>query len=137
MNNEKENTLKTMLESLPDSSELKKMTVKDVLKSRQFRSFISSEINKAVDETRRARLECKYKGLRVARTTIDSLRDKDVLEPGKMTALFAEVIDKVNKTLSSSEREQVRRLGMAAYNRTILEMYENEKKGDNNTGENK
>lgn len=99
---------------------------------------------------KKAREDAKIKKYKLVPHAIDRLIDKGVWEPGKMTVLFAEVLDKKAVGYSVAERKFIRECGIECFNKTIEKLAKcnpaikeainakrNEKTGNNNNGDNK
>ena len=62
------------------------------------------------------------------RHPIDRLQERVVFEPGQMTVLYANAMDKKLQGYSSSERKFILEVGGEAFNITMKQFLEQEKK---------
>ena len=106
---------------------VKDMTIAEVLQTQVFAGKMKAEIE-SIDMF----LRCgNYK-----RNAVDRLMERGFWNVGDMTVLFAQVLDK-KCALSSDERRCVLYIGMAAYQRTMKKLLEDEKAGNERNGDNK
>lgn len=107
--------------------EVKDMTIAEVLQTQVFADKMKAEINSI-----NILLKCgNYK-----RNAVDRLEERGFWNVGDMTVLFAQVLDRKCE-LSSNERRCVLHIGMAAYQRTMKKLLEDEKAGNERNGDNK
>ena len=66
------------------------------------------------------------------RHPIDRLQERGVFEPGQMTVLYTNAMDKKLQGYSSSERKFILEVGGEAFNITMKQLVDQEKK-DNST----
>lgn len=103
------------------------MTISDVIKTREFyhKMKVVITITYLINVRRYAIAPLK-------RHPIDRLLERGVFEPGKMTVLYANAMDKKLQGYSSSERNFILQVGNEAFNKTMKQLVEKEKK-DNET----
>lgn len=109
--------------------ELKDMTISDVLKTPEFYNNLKVVISDSGNIRRNAGISANAP---FKRRTIDRLREKGVFEPGQMTVLYANAMDKKLQGYSSSERKFILEVGGEAFNITMKQLVDQEKK-DNST----
>ena len=107
---------------------LNEMTVRDVITMPMFAKYVGDAIEGELSYHRNAKLEALSRGLILHRMAIDSLQERGVLEAEKMVDLFGAVLDKSLVGFSMSEREYIYFIGMLAFKRYMLKLYEEEKK---------
>lgn len=112
--------------------EIKKMTISDVIKTREFYHKMNVVITDLINVRRNAIAPLK-------RHPIDRLQERGVFEPGQMTVLYANAMDKKLQGYSSSERNFILQVGNVAFNKTMKQLVDkekkdNEKKRDNGNG---
>nr|UVM82195.1 MAG: hypothetical protein [Bacteriophage sp.] len=105
--------------------EVKEMTISDVIKTREFYHKMNVVITDLINVRRNAFAPLK-------RHPIDRLQERGVFEPGQMTVLYANAMDKKLQGYSSSERNFILQVGNEAFNKTMKQLVEKEKK-DNET----
>lgn len=105
--------------------EIKKMTISDVIRTREFYHKMNVVITDLINVRRNAFAPLK-------RHPIDRLQERGVFEPGQMTVLYANAMDKKLQGYSSSERNFILQVGNEAFNKTMKQLAEKEKK-DNET----
>jgi len=66
------------------------------------------------------------------RHVLDRLEEKGVFEPVQMTQLYAEVMDRKLQGYSCNERRFIRQVGGEAFNLTMKELLDEEKKDSSN-----
>ena len=116
--------------------ELKDMTISDVLKTPEFYNNLKVVISDLGNIRRNAGISANAP---LKRHPIDRLQEKGVFEPGQMTVLYASAMDKKLKGYSSSERTFILNVGGEAFNKTMKqfvdqEKKDNEEKRDNSNG---
>lgn len=109
--------------------EVKDMTISDVLKTPEFYNNLKVVIHDLGNTRRNAGIIANAP---LKRHPIDRLQEKGVFEPGKMTVLYASAMDKKLHGYSSSERKFILQVGGEAFNITVKQLVEKEKK-DNET----
>lgn len=109
--------------------EVKEMTISDVLKTPEFYNNLKVVISDLENTRRNAGISANAP---LKRHPIDRLQEKGVFEPGQMTVLYASAMDKKLQGYSSSERKFILEVGGEAFNITIKQLVEKEKK-DNET----
>lgn len=112
--------------------EIKKMTISDVIKTHEFYHKMNVVITDLINVRRNAIAPLK-------RHPIDRLQERGVFEPGQMTVLYANAMDKKLQGYSSSERNFILQVGNEAFNKTMKQLVDkekkdNEKKRDNGNG---
>lgn len=116
--------------------ELKDMTITDVLKTPEFYNNLEVVISDLENTRRNAGISANAP---LKRHPIDRLQEKGVFEPGQMTVLYASAMDKKLQGYSSSERKFILEVGGEAFNTTMKqfvdqEKKDNEEKRDNSNG---
>lgn len=109
--------------------EVKEMTISDVLKTPEFYNNLKVVISDLGNIRRNAGISANAP---LKRHPIDRLQEKVVFEPGQMTVLYASAMDKKLKGYSSSERKFILEVGGEAFNITMKQLVDQEKK-DNST----
>lgn len=109
--------------------EVKEMTILDVLKTPEFYNNLKVVISDLENIRRNAGISANAP---LKRHPIDRLQEKGVFEPGQMTVLYANAIDKKLQGYSSSERKFILEVGGEAFNITMKQLVDQEKK-DNST----
>lgn len=105
--------------------EVKEMTISDVLKTPEFYNNLKVVISDLENIRRNARISANAP---LKRHPIDRLQEKGVFEPGQMTVLLASAMDKKLQGYSSSERKFILEVGGEAFNITMKQFLEQEKK---------
>ena len=105
------------------------MKIADVLVTEEYYRNIKNAIN-YITKTR-GELRKKYR-LVPYRHAADRLMEKGVFEPGQMTQLYAEAMDKKLQGYSSAERKYILEVGGYAFNKTMKELLDEEKKNISN-----
>lgn len=105
--------------------EVKEMTIADVLKTPAFYNNLKVVISDLENIRRNARISANAP---LKRQPIDRLQGKGVFEPGQMTVLYASAMDKKLQGYSSSERKFILEVGGEAFNITIKQFVDQEKK---------
>lgn len=116
--------------------ELKDMTISDVLKTPEFYNNLKVVISDLGNIRRNAGISANAP---LKRYPIDRLQEKGVFEPGQMTVLYASAMDKKLQGYSSSERKFILEVGGEAFNITMKQLVnqekkDNEEKRDNSNG---
>lgn len=109
--------------------EVKEMTIADVLKTPAFYNNLKVVISDLENIRRNARISANAP---LKRHPIDRLQERGVFEPGQMTVLYANAMDKKLQGYSSSERKFILEVGGEAFNITMKQLVDQEKK-DNST----
>lgn len=104
---------------------VKKMTIADVLKTPAFFDNLKVVISDLENTRRKAGMMADAP---LKRHPIDRLQEKGVFEPGKMTVLYASAMDKKLQGYSSSERTFILQVGGEAFNKTMKQLIDQEKK---------
>ena len=107
---------------------LNEMTVRDVITMPMFAKYVGDVIEGELSYHRNAKLEALSRGMILHRSAIDSLQERGVLDAEKMVDLFGSVLDKSLIGFSQSEREYIEFIGILAFKRYMLKLYEEEKK---------
>lgn len=102
------------------------MTIADVLKTNEFYHNMDVVIAYIAYLKNTRKLAVSIENLK--RHTIDRLQERGVFEPGKMTVLFANAMDKKLQGYSSSERQFILQVGGEAFNMTMKQLIDKEKK---------
>lgn len=115
--------------------ELKDMTISDVLKTPEFYNNLKVVISDLENTRRNAGISANAP----LKRHLDRLQEKEVFEPGQMTVLYASAMDKKLQGYSSSERTFILNVGGEAFNKTMKqfvdqEKKDNEEKRDNSNG---
>lgn len=109
--------------------ELKDMTIADVLETPEFYNNLKVVISNLENTRRNAEISANAP---LKRHPIDRLQERGVFEPGQMTVLYANAMDKKLQGYSSSERKFILEVGGEAFNITMKQLVDQEKK-DNST----
>ena len=109
--------------------EVKDMTISDVLKTPEFYNNLKVVISDLENIRRNAGISANAP---LKRHPIDRLQERGVFEPGQMTVLYANAMDKKLQGYSSSERKFILEVGGEAFNITMKQFVDQEKK-DNST----
>lgn len=109
--------------------EVKEMTISDVLKTPEFYNNLKVVISDLGNIRRNAGISANAP---LKRHPIDRLQEKGVFGPGQMTVLYANAMDKKLQGYSSSERKFILEVGGEAFNITMKQLVDQEKK-DNST----
>lgn len=109
--------------------EVKEMTIAGVLKTPAFYNNLKVVISDLENIRRNARIS---ENAPLKRHPIDRLQGKGVFEPGQMTVLYASAMDKKLQGCSSSERTFILEVGGEAFNITMKQFLEQEKKDNEN-----
>ena len=109
--------------------EVKEMTISDVLKTPEFYNNMKVVISDLENTRKKAAMMANAP---LKRHPIDRLQEKGVFEPGQMAVLYATAMDKKLRGYSSSERKFILQVGGEAFNITVKQLVEKEKK-DNET----
>ena len=105
--------------------EVKEMTIADMLKTPAFYNNLKVVISDLENIRRNARISANAP---LKRHPIDRLQGKGVFEPGQMTVLYANAMDKKLQGYSSSERKFILEVGGEAFNITMKQLVDQEKK---------
>lgn len=105
--------------------EVKEMTISDVLKTPEFYNNLKVVISDLENIRRNAGISANEP---LKRHPIDRLQERGVFEPGQMTVLYANAMDKKLQGYSSSERKFILEVGGEAFNITIKQFVDQEKK---------
>lgn len=105
--------------------EVKEMTIADVLKTPAFYNNLKVVISDLENTRRKAGMMADAP---LKRHPIDRLQERGVFEPGQMTVLYANAMDKKLQGYSSSERKFILEVGGEAFNITMKQLVEQEKK---------
>lgn len=105
--------------------EVKDMTISDALKTPEFYNNLNMVISDLQITRREAEISANAP---LKRHPIDRLQEKGVFEPGQMTVLYASAMDKKLQGYSSSERTFVLNVGGEAFNKTMKQFVDREKK---------
>lgn len=105
--------------------ELKDMTISDVLKTPEFYNNLKVVISDLENTRRKAGMMADAP---LKLHPIDRLQERGVFELGQMTVLYANAMDKKLQGYSSSERKFILEVGGEAFNITMKQFLEQEKK---------
>lgn len=105
--------------------EVKDMTILGVLKTPEFYNNLKVVISNLENIRRNAGISANAP---LKRHPIDRLQGKGVFEPGQMTVLYASAMGKKLQGYSSSERKFILEVGGEAFNITMKQFLEQEKK---------
>ncbi len=114
--------------------EVKEMTIADVLKTPAFYNNLKVVISDLENTRRKAGMMADAP---LKRHPIDRLQERGVFEPGQMTVLYANAMDKKLQGYSSSERKFILEVGGKAFNKTMKKLIADEKARNNSDGDNK
>lgn len=110
------------------------MSIADVLKTPEF----FKELSRLLDTLRGTRDKARRQTGGVLKAhPIDKLIREDEWEAGKFSVLYAQVLDKVDKTHSSTVRAFIRSVGNEAFNKTMAKLIDDEKTRDKRSGDSK
>ena len=101
------------------------MTISDVLKTNEFHDNLGMIIADLKHTREKANIKAPLK-----RHPIDCLLERGVFEPGEMTLLFANAMDKKLQGYSSNERTFILQVGREALMATIKQFVDQEDKDD-------
>ena len=107
--------------------ESKEMTIADVLKTPEFYNNLKVVISDLENIRRKAGMMADAP---LKRHPIDRLQERGVFEPGQMTVLYANAMDKKLQGYSSSERQFILQVGGEAFNKTMKQFIAKEKKNN-------
>lgn len=108
---------------------VKEMKIADVLVTEKY----YKNIKNVIANLRKIREDARKKSKNnLRRHAIDRLEEKGVFEPGQLTQLYAEVMDRKLQGYSSEERRYIRQVGGAAFNLTMEKLLDEEKKNNDN-----
>ena len=107
------------------------MSIADVLKTPEFFKELSKLLGTLSGSRDKARRQA---GGALKAHPIDKLIDEGVWEAGKFSVLYAQVLDKVDKTHSSTVRAFIRDVGNEAFNKTMAKLIKDEKARDKRNG---
>ena len=109
--------------------EVKEMKIADVLVTNEF----YKNIKNVITNLRRIREDAREKSKNnLRRHVLDRLEERGVFEPGQLTQLYAEAMDKRLQGYSSEERKFILQVGGEAFNKTMKELLDEEKKNIGN-----
>ena len=104
---------------------LKDAKIADILATEEYYKNIKNVIkNKRVSRKKANNI--------LFRHVLDRLEERGVFEPGQMTQLYAEVMDRKLQGYSSNERRFIRQVGGEAFLLTMKELIDEEKKDNSN-----
>lgn len=124
-NNNKPGVVKSKTPIKLNNMEVKDMTISDVLKTPEFYNNLKVVISDLENTRRNAGISANAP---LKRHPIDRLQEKGVFEPGQMTVLYASAMDKKLQGYSSSERTFILNVGGEAFNKTMKQFVDREKK---------
>lgn len=103
------------------------MTISDVLKTNEFHDNLGLIIADLKHTRKKASINANAP---LKRHPIDRLLERGVFEPGEMTVLFANAMDKKLQGYSSNERNFILQVGREALMTTIKQFVDQEDKDD-------
>lgn len=104
------------------------MTIEDVLKTPLFFENVKRQLTSLWNDREKARKDATRNNTRLRAHVIDRMHNAGQWEPGNFVILFAKVLDKVATGYSLSERTFIRAVGMTAFNITMKQFVDQEKK---------
>lgn len=107
------------------------MTIADVIKTPAFYNNLKVVISDLENTRRKAGMIADAP---LKRHPIVHLKERGVFEPGQMAVLYATAMDKKLQGYSSSERKFILQVGGEAFNKTMKQLIDDEKKRDNSNG---
>lgn len=116
-------------------TELKKMTVADVLKTPEYVANLEKLLNLLWESRQKARFKAHLNNQELKAHPIDKLHDSGYWQTEQFIVEYSNVIDKKSR-LSSAQREYIREVGTSAYYNTINPIL-NETKGNKRVRKNK
>lgn len=117
-------------------TDVSKLSISDVLKMKLFYDNANSEIRKTIASREEVAKRLRP-GERLNAHPIDKLNNKGFLNTSNFIVTFARVLNKVETTLSSTERGFILSIGMQAFNKTMRKLINDEKERNNRNGDNK
>lgn len=114
--------------------EVKEMTIADVLKTPAFYNNLKVVISDLENTRRKAGIMADAP---LKQHPIDRLQERGVFEPGQMTVLYANAMDKKLQGYSSSERTFILKVGGEAFNITMKQLVDQEKKDNEEKRDNR
>lgn len=113
--------------------EVKEMTIADVLKTPDFYNNMKVVISDLENTRKKAAMMANAL---LKRHPIDRLQERGVFEPGQMTVLYAKAMDKKLQGYANAERCFILQVGGEAFNITMKQLVDQEKKdNEQNTEE--
>lgn len=113
------------------------LSIADVLKMPLFFDNVKTQLTSLWNDRETARKKAAKDNQRLKAHVIDRMHNAGDWEPGKFVVIFATILDKVATGYSSNEREFIRAVGMTAFNITMQNLIDDEKKRDNSNGNDK
>lgn len=104
------------------------LSISDVLKMPLFFENVKRQLTSLWNDREKAREDATRNNTRLRAHVIDRMHNTGQWEPGNSVILFAKVLDKVATGYSSSERAFIRAVGMIAFNITMKQLVDQEKK---------
>lgn len=105
--------------------EVKEMTISDVLKTPEFYNNMKVVISDLENTRKKAAMMANAP---LKRHPIDRLQERGVFEPGQMTVLYENAMDKQLQGYLSAERKFILEVGGEAFNITMKQLVDQEKK---------
>ncbi len=116
-------------------TELKKMTVADVLKTPEYVANLEKLLNLLWESRQKARFKAHAHNQALKAHPIDMLHEEGIWQPQEFIFEYMAVIDKESQ-FSSAARAYIREVGTSAYVNT-LNQFQNEAKGNKRIRKNK
>lgn len=110
------------------SKDLKDMTVRDVIMQPDFVKYMKEVIDSEKFHHKGAEMEAVKNGLRLQRTSYDSLMERDMLHGERMVDLYGAVLDKSLIGFSAEERRYIEMIGNEAYRRYFVRLHDDEER---------
>lgn len=121
-----------VVEELEFNGKVADLTISDVIKLKMFYKNLKAIISDLIHIREEARRKANAPLLS---HPIDTLKGKGLLDAGRFTVEFAEVLNKVSK-LPSAERKLISEIGGEAFNKTMKTIIDHEKERNNSNGTN-
>lgn len=106
--------------------DLKKMTVEQMLDCEEFTKELEQQISIERQHHDKMMREAFMKGLRLQRNPISRLMEREVFNAKDIVELYKRIVCKVLVGFSSTERDYIRRLCLASYQRVVERYKEKE-----------
>ena len=113
------------------------MSIGDVIQTPLFFNEINNVISDLWNKREKARLNARENGSDLKAHVIDKLHRNGDMRAGTFIIIFANVLNKSDKTHSGSERKFIREIGLRVFNTTMIRLLEDEKKRNDRNRENK
>ena len=113
------------------------MSIGDVIQTPLFFNEVSNIISDFWQKREKARANARENGSDLKAHVIDKLHRNGDMRTGTFIVIFANVLNKSDKTHSGSERNFIREIGLRAFNTTMIRLLEDEKKRNDRNREDK